>query len=54
MIATEVTQADLEDLYWALGVLRGVAENTSSPEMRHRLSRVDQLLRGLIQEDSQA
>ncbi|HKA51306.1 MAG TPA: hypothetical protein VKK19_17120 [Candidatus Dormibacteraeota bacterium] len=51
MIAIEVTQSELEDLYWALGVLRGVAETTSSPEMRHRLDRVDQLLRGLIQEE---
>ncbi len=51
MIATEMTQAELEDLHWTLGVLRGVAESTSSSEMRHRLSRVEQLIRSMIQEE---
>ena len=51
MITSEVSPAELEDLYWALGVLRGVAETTRSTEMRHRLDRVDQLLRALIQEE---
>jgi hypothetical protein len=46
-----VTQLELEDLHWAPGILRGVAETTSSPKRRHRLDRVDQLLRGLIQGD---
>jgi hypothetical protein len=51
MITSGMTQAELEDLYWALGVLRGVAETTRSTEMRLRLDRVDQLLRALIQEE---
>lgn len=51
MIARQVTEAEQDDLYFALGVLRGVAETTRSTEMRLRLDRVDQLLRALIQEE---
>jgi hypothetical protein len=51
MIASEVSQTQLEDLHWALGILQGVAETTKNKEMRLRLERVDQLLRALILEE---
>ncbi len=50
MIARQVTEAEQDDLYFALGVLRGVAETTTSTEMRLRLIRIEQILWALIQQ----